>query len=167
MDHRRRGNHPEKIGRVKSRRKLLFSGCEGRALFITISQDEADRSLNRRDEFVMVRSSPPGIPSHCFRLLFCPGEGPEIYPHHPFGPRPPDPESGHPLIFAPRSLSRSRPTCLMNGLAQVVFKYSRIRRAAVAPSPDAEATCLVLPARTSPAAKIPGMVVSKSAGSRP
>ncbi len=43
----------------------------------------------------------------------------------------------------------------------MVFKYSRISSAAVAPSPAAEATCLVLPARTSPAAKMPGTLVSR------
>lgn len=32
--------------------------------------------------------------------------------------------------------------------------------AAVAPSPAAEATCFVLPARTSPAAKVPGLRAS-------
>ncbi len=48
---------------------------------------------------------------------------------------------------------------------QVVFRYSRISRAAVAPSPKAEATCFVLPERTSPAAKMPGMLVSRKEGS--
>src|SRR5688500_2879667 len=37
-------------------------------------------------------------------------------------------------------------------------------RAAVAPSPEAEATCLVEPARTSPAAKTPGRLVAKISG---
>jgi hypothetical protein len=38
-------------------------------------------------------------------------------------------------------------------------KYCRIISAAVAPSPAAEAACLVEPARTSPAANNPGMEV--------
>ena len=38
-------------------------------------------------------------------------------------------------------------------------RYSLIARAAVAPSPAAEAACLVDPARTSPAAKMPGREV--------
>lgn len=43
------------------------------------------------------------------------------------------------------------------------FKYSRIMSAAVAPSPTALATCLVLPLRTSPAANTPGtLVISRS-----
>lgn len=37
--------------------------------------------------------------------------------------------------------------------------YSRILRAAVAPSPTALAICMVAPLRTSPAAKIPGTAV--------
>ena len=38
---------------------------------------------------------------------------------------------------------------------------------AAAPSPTAEATCFVLPCLTSPAAKIPGMLVSNGSGSMP
>ncbi len=41
------------------------------------------------------------------------------------------------------------------------LRYSRMASAADAPSPAADAACLVAPARTSPAAKIPGMLVIK------
>src|ERR1051326_4585268 len=47
-----------------------------------------------------------------------------------------------------------------------VLRYSRIEMAAAAPSPTAEATCLVLPCRSSPAAKTPAQLVSKANGSR-
>lgn len=47
-----------------------------------------------------------------------------------------------------------------------LLRYSRMRSAAVAPSPAAEATCLVLPCLTSPAAKTPGTLVSRNIGAR-
>jgi hypothetical protein len=43
----------------------------------------------------------------------------------------------------------------------IVFKYSLMIKVALAPSPAALATCLVLLSLTSPAAKIPGTLVSK------
>ena len=46
------------------------------------------------------------------------------------------------------------------------FKYSRTMSAAVVPSPAALETCLVLLSRTSPAANIPGTLVSSRYGSR-
>ena len=49
---------------------------------------------------------------------------------------------------------------------QTDLRYSPISSAALAPSPAAEATCLVERARTSPAAKMPGTLVSNKAGSR-
>ncbi len=48
----------------------------------------------------------------------------------------------------------------------IPFRYSRIINAALPPSPAALTTCLVLLSRTSPAAKMPGMLVSSSSGSR-
>jgi len=60
---------------------------------------------------------------------------------------------------------RKKPACRSQGYW--VFRYSRTAIAAPAPSPTADATCLMLPWRTSPAAKTPGALVSKAKARRP
>jgi hypothetical protein len=78
-------------------------------------------------------------------------------------------------LICPRRIANSRSNCSLllssspTGISSplptlsdyTVLRYSRMRSAAVAPSPVALATCLVLPARASPAAKMPGTLVSK------
>jgi hypothetical protein len=58
--------------------------------------------------------------------------------------------------FHPFGVSKAHPLLLKN---------SRIEMDAAAPSPTADATCFVLPCRASPAAKIPGTLVSNGSGS--
>ena len=49
---------------------------------------------------------------------------------------------------------------------QVSARYSCARRTTIDPSPTAEATRFIAPARTSPAANTPGTLVSRGSGSR-
>jgi hypothetical protein len=63
-----------------------------------------------------------------------------------------------PVLYPPTAEGPA--SFLFPGINYVVFKYSRIIKATVAPSPAALATCLVLWSRTSPAAKMPGTLVS-------
>src|SRR5574341_1881805 len=69
-------------------------------------------------------------------------------------------KSGQRMSAFPDPKGFQNPSGLGLTTAYLVFRYSRIISAAVAPSPTALAACLVLPSRTSPAAKTPGRLVS-------